>query len=184
MPNDKKMPMAEAPDLSTSGPAPTSGKQDETRIAESVLPKGARVERETARSEMGGKADKWRGAGDYYYEVTSDGIRVTGGDKAKTLTGGKSTTLSWNDTDPKTMEMIHAILASRTDKDSELGSTYSAPEEGRELDMNPGRALEAATASDPKLAAMLEGRADPTFDDKRFDVARRAMERHGYSEED
>jgi hypothetical protein len=184
MPNDKKMPMAEAPDLSTSGPAPTSGKQDETRIAESVLPKGARVERETARSEMGGKADKWRGAGDYYYEVTSDGIRITGGDKAKTLTGGKSTTLSWNDTDPKTMEMIHAILASRTDKDSELGSTYGAKPEIREADVET---FTSPVDADEEAERMAEGYGvsrtdespDPTFKDRRMDVARRALERYG-----
>ena len=224
MPNDNRMPMPmEQASYETSGPAPTSGKQDEIAIAESVLPEGARVERETARSEMGvggGKADKWRGGGDYYYEVTPQGIKVTGGDKAKTLTGGKSTVLRWSDTNPKTMQMIQAILASRTDKDSELGSTYkpkpeireadvqtwsspvdadevaermaegygvsrtdespdpayagsmdedrpptyadkrmnavySAQEEGRKLDMSPRRALEAAMASDPKLAAMM-----------------------------
>lgn len=170
MPNDNRMPMAEAPDIETSGPAPTSGKQDEVAIAESVLPEGARVERETARSEMGvggGKADKWRGGGDYYYEVTPQGIKVTGGDKAKTLTGGKSTTLAWADTDPKTMQMIQAILASRTDKDSELGATYSAPEG-------------AVTPMPDKLTEPLR----PTYEEKRMGVARRAMEENGYSLED
>ena len=170
MPNDKKMPMAEAPDLSTSGPAPTSGKQDETRIAESVLPKGARVERETARSEMGvggGKADKWRGGGDYYYEVTPQGIKVTGGDKAKTLTGGKSTMLTWADTDPKTMQMIQAILASRTEKGSELGATYSAPEG-------------TVTPMPEEMEAVQM--PSPTYDDKRMDVARRAMKKYGYED--
>ena len=123
------MPMEQA-SYETSGPAPASGKQDEIAIAESVLPEGARVERETARAERGvggGVADRWRGAGDYYYEITDEGVKVTGGDRAKTLRGGKSTVLRWSDTDPKTMQMIQNILASRTDKDSELGSTYKPP---------------------------------------------------------
>ena len=105
--------------------------QDELPIVESVLPEGARVERETARAERGvggGVADKWRGAGDYYYELTDEGIKVTGGDRARSLTGGKSTLLRWDDTNAKTMEMVQAILASRTGREAELGATYKAPE--------------------------------------------------------
>jgi len=185
MPNDnKKMPMPmEQASYETSGPAPTSGKQDEIEIAESVLPEGARVERETARSEMGvggGKADKWRGGGDYYYEVTPQGIKVTGGDKAKTLTGGKSTMLSWADTDPKTMKMIHAILASRTEKGSELGATYSAP---AEVPAEPTRDVrdEFKDRFGPSLSEQMQIAAE-TYDDKRMDVARRAMKKYGYED--
>jgi len=105
--------------------------QDELPIVESVLPEGARVERETARAERGvggGVADKWRGAGDYYYELTDEGIKVTGGDRARSLTGGKTALLRWDDTNVKTMEMVQAILASRTGREAELGATYKAPE--------------------------------------------------------
>lgn len=184
MPNDKKMPMAEVPDIETSG-----------------TEYGPAMRR---REEASGMGDKWRGGGDYYYEVTPQGIKVTGGDKAKTLTGGKSTMLTWADTDPKTMQMIQAILASRTEKGSELGATYSPPEakpEMREADVetwtSPVDADEEAErmaegygvsrtdeSPDPAYAGSMDEDEPPTYDDKRMDVARKALKKYGYSERD
>jgi len=38
---------------------------------------------------------KWRGGGDYFFEVVAPGkLRITGGDKAKSLTGGKSVVIT------------------------------------------------------------------------------------------
>lgn len=44
-----------------------------------------------ARRVLGGGPQKWKGHGDYYFELLGPGaLRVTGGDEAKSLTGGKS----------------------------------------------------------------------------------------------
>ena len=186
MPNDnKKMPMPmEQASYETSG----------TEYAPAMR----------RREEASGMGDKWRGGGDYYYEVTPQGIKVTGGDKAKTLTGGKSTMLAWADTDPKTMQMIQAILASRTEKGSELGATYSAPPpvatvtpmpeemeaseilptEGFEDRRPESRLVSTGESADPAFTDRMGESKDPTYDDKRMDVARRAMKKYGYSERD
>lgn len=184
MPNDKKMPMAEAPDIETSG----------TEYAPAMR----------RREEASGMGDKWRGGGDYYYEVTPQGIKVTGGDKAKTLTGGKSTMLAWADTDPKTMQMIQAILASRTEKGSELGATYSAPPpvatvtpmpeemeaseilptEGFEDRRPESRLVSTGESADPAFADRMGESKDPTYDDRRMEAVYSALNKYGYSERD
>ena len=44
-----------------------------------------------------GLPKQWRGGGDYFFERQDDGsLKITGGDKAKSLTGGKSVTITDN----------------------------------------------------------------------------------------
>lgn len=44
---------------------------------------------------MKGVPKKWRGGGDYFFEVVAPGkLKITGGDKAKSLTGGKSVVIT------------------------------------------------------------------------------------------
>ena len=53
---------------------------------------------------------RWKGAGDYSYEMTPEGVRVTGGEKSKTLTGGRSTMLSFDNHDPRNLDMLEAVV--------------------------------------------------------------------------
>ena len=44
---------------------------------------------------MQGIPKRWKGAGDYFFEMQDGGgLRITGGDSAKSLTGGKSVTIT------------------------------------------------------------------------------------------
>ena len=44
---------------------------------------------------MKGVPKRWRGGGDYFFEVVAPGkLKITGGDKAKSLTGGKSVVIT------------------------------------------------------------------------------------------
>lgn len=45
-----------------------------------------------------GVPKRWKGRGDYFFEMQEDGkLKITGGDKAKSLTGGKSVVISDRD---------------------------------------------------------------------------------------
>lgn len=90
------------------------------------------VERVMARSHMAGTRDQaplnqWGGGGGYFYEITDEGIKVTG-----EAMGGKEVVLSWEDRDPKNLQMIDAILLERGGQDSVLGATYEGPKENPE----------------------------------------------------
>ena len=56
----------------------------------------ARVARKLANQQMfKGLPKQWKGRGDYFFETQEDGnLKITGGDSAKSLTGGKSTIIS------------------------------------------------------------------------------------------
>lgn len=73
-----------------------------------------------------GSLDRWQGGGGYFYEITDEGIKVTGGPESKTLQG-KSIVLPWEGRDPKNLAMIDAILQERGETHTKLGAA-PAPE--------------------------------------------------------
>ena len=70
---------------------------------------------------------RWEGAGDYSYEMTPEGVRATGGEKSKTLTGGRSTMLSFDDQDPRNLDMLEAITREWWDSPAPPEQTTPAP---------------------------------------------------------
>lgn len=67
----------------------SKGEMDFPRSAANVAQKLYR------QSISKGLPKSWRGGGDYFFEQQDDGsLKITGGDKAKSLTGGKSVTIT------------------------------------------------------------------------------------------
>lgn len=84
------------------------------------------------RARVGAKDSRWRGGGDYYFELTPEGIRVTGGDAATGgLQGGKSTLVGWDN------PMVDAILEEQGSPDSELGAVYKPTEKTYAYEAEP-----------------------------------------------
>ncbi len=79
--------------------------QKPSRLASVALRAIARDE--ARRSE---EPPQWTGAGDYTYKITDEGIEVTGGEASKTLAGGRSVILPWDDRSPKNIDMLDAIV--------------------------------------------------------------------------
>ncbi len=73
-----------------------------------------------------GLPKQWKGRGDYFFEAQDDGsLKITGGDSAKSLTGGKSTVITDS-------VKIREILDKARDGDvSEEGATYEFKTRGR-----------------------------------------------------
>tara|TARA_Y100000361_G_C11144256_1_gene337038 strand:+ start:179 stop:904 length:726 start_codon:yes stop_codon:yes gene_type:complete len=87
----------------------------------------ARVARKIMSKEMfKGLPKRWKGRGDYFFEAQDDGsLKITGGDKAKSLTGGKSTVIT-------DKVKIKEILDKARDGDViEEGATYEFKTRGR-----------------------------------------------------
>lgn len=78
------------------------------------------------RARVGAEDSYWRGGGDYYFELTPEGIKVTGGDTTGNLQGGASTILRWDD--PGSSGVIDAILAEQGTQDTEFGVRYEPTE--------------------------------------------------------
>ena len=92
-----------------------------------------------ARSHMVGTRDiehlnRWEGGGGYFYEITDEGIVVTG----KPMEGKGRVVLPWDSSDKSNLEMIDAILMERGGRDSKLGATY---EPGNPEDPKPDFSL-------------------------------------------
>lgn len=118
-------------------------------------------------SAMGGTRDipqlnRWGGGGGYFYEITDEGIKVTGDPM-----GGKEVVLSWDDRDPKNLQMIDAILLERGGQDSELGATYSPaasaepePERPSEANVMAAKSSEGAQEARGEMNEVLSERAE------------------------
>lgn len=128
----------------------------------------------------------WRGGGDYYFELTPDGIKVTGGDRAKTLTGGQSTVIGWDD------PMVDDILQEQQRPDSELGVRY-VPEKAESAEVTSPAppfeskekaAMAGGTAGEPpsKDAGQAEDRLDEPAPKEDFEVSSRVSAEPGEPE--
>ena len=111
------------------------------------------------RALQGAKDSYWRGGGDYYYELTPEGIKVTGGDTGGKLRDGASTLLAWDD--PNSKNIIDAILAEQGTQDTELGVRYEATEpEPRRIEMEPMQITASPTESRPPGEATSQASTD------------------------
>lgn len=67
---------------------------------------------------------KWKGRGDYFFERLDDGnLKITGGDSAKSLTGGKSTVIT------DSAKILEILRTAKGGDIVEEGVEYSATEE-------------------------------------------------------
>ena len=69
--------------------------KERARVAQKIM----------SQQKFKGLPKRWKGRGDYFFETQDDGtIKVTGGDKASSLTGGKSTIVKDKDRIEKIIE--------------------------------------------------------------------------------
>ena len=125
----------------------------------------ARVARKLANQQMfKGLPKQWKGRGDYFFETQEDGnLKITGGDSAKSLTGGKSTVIS----DPTKIEeilkkarggdIIQENVSYVSKEDEDFKSLYNKEELG-EMMQNVQEPLYDSKA---ELAEMMVGKPEP-----------------------
>jgi hypothetical protein len=125
----------------------------------------ARVARKITNQQMfKGLPKQWKGRGDYFFETQEDGnLKITGGDSAKSLTGGKSTIIS----DPTKIkeilekarggDVIEENVSYVSKEDEDFKSLYNKEELGEMMQNVPERLYD----SKAELAEMMVGKPEP-----------------------
>ena len=106
---------------------------------------------------------RWKGRGDYYFEQLEDGsLKVTGGDSAKSLTGGKSTIIR----DPDEIKRIFDVA--RKGDIVEEGAVYKSDDlyDKEELSEMMQNVQEPAYDSKEELGEMMQNVQEPAYDSK------------------
>tara|TARA_Y100001972_G_C7543997_1_gene273630 strand:- start:44 stop:790 length:747 start_codon:yes stop_codon:yes gene_type:complete len=101
--------------------------KERARVAQKIM----------SQQKFKGLPKRWKGRGDYFFETQDDGtIKVTGGDKASSLTGGKSTIV-------RDKERIQKIIEAARDGDViEENVTYKSSDMSKEeMDTIPQRTM-------------------------------------------
>lgn len=128
--------------------------QERKRVAKKIV----------AQQRFKGLPKKWKGRGDYFFEAQDDGsLKITGGDAAKSLTGGKSTVIT---DDSKIKEILQKA---RGGDILEEGATYASKEDGdfkslynkEELGEMMQNVQEPLYDSKAELAEMMVGKPEP-----------------------
>jgi len=130
----------------------------------------ARVARKLANQQMfKGLPKQWKGRGDYFFETQEDGnLKITGGDSAKSLTGGKSTVIS----DPTKIEeilkkarggdIIQENVSYVSKEDEDFKSLYNKEELGEMMQ----NVQEPLYDSKEELGEMMQNVQEPLYDSK------------------
>ena len=128
--------------------------QERKRVAKKIM----------AQQKFKGLPKKWKGRGDYFFEAQDDGsLKITGGDKAKSLTGGKSTkitdTMKIKEILDKARggDVIEENVSYVSKEDEDFKSMYNKEELG-EMMQNVQEPLYDSKAD---LAEMVVGKPEP-----------------------
>ena len=119
--------------------------------------------KQAARTAMAmqGVPKRWKGGGDYFFEMVAPGkLKITGGDSATNLTGGKSVTIT-------DRARISEILEKARGGDIlEEGATYQGLYGKEELGEMMGNVQEPAYDSKEELGEMMGNVQEPAYDSK------------------
>jgi len=125
----------------------------------------ATVGKKLFRQTLGkGLPKRWKGGGDYFFEQQEDGsLKITGGDKARNLTGGKSVVITDSEKLKEIYEKAHGGDVLEADVTYKVEDDLYNKEELGKMMKGPG---EAAEYSESSLKEMGQNVQEPLYDSK------------------
>ena len=117
----------------------------------------ATVGKKLFRQTLGkGLPKRWKGGGDYFFEQQEDGsLKITGGDKARNLTGGKSVVI----TDSEKLKEIYQKAQGGDVLEADV--TYKAEEKEEDTTFRGGGSPGLEYLNETESDAVLEAERDP-----------------------